>query len=167
MIFVGGVGGVGYFGYQFYQDRFGAAPDYAGDGNGEQVSVDIPKGAGGYVIGQRLKEAGVIKSVDAFVAAQEQNPRGKTIQDGVYTLQKQMSAASAVEMMLSPSSRNNLIIAEGRRNMWVYEQIDKRLGVAKGTTQEVAKKDYKKLGLPSWAMNEPNVKDPLEGFLTM
>ncbi|MGX1674883.1 endolytic transglycosylase MltG [Streptomyces sp. NPDC055400] len=165
VIFAGGVGGVGYFGYQFYQDRFGSAPDYAGSGNGESVSVDIPKGAGGYVIGQRLKDAGVIKSVDAFVSAQEQNPRGKSIQDGGYTLEKEMSAASAVEMMLNPSSRNNLIIAEGRRNVWVYEQIDKRLGIAKGTTQKVAKKDYKKLGLPAWAMNEPNVKDPLEGFL--
>ncbi|MFF1358816.1 endolytic transglycosylase MltG [Streptomyces sp. NPDC058297] len=165
VIFVGAVGGVGYFGYQFYQDRFGSAPDYAGSGNGESVSVDIPPGAGGYVIGQRLKDAGVIKSVDAFVSAQEQNPRGKSIQDGGYTLEKEMSAESAVELMLSPKSRNNLIIAEGRRNAWVYEQIDTRLGVAKGTTQKVAKKDYKKLGLPSWAMNEPNVKDPLEGFL--
>ncbi|MEU8489462.1 endolytic transglycosylase MltG [Streptomyces sp. NPDC048641] len=165
VMFVGGVGGVGYFGYQFYQNRFGSAPDYAGSGNGESVSVDIPPGAGGYVIGQRLKDAGVIKSVDAFVTAQEQNPRGKTIQDGGYQLEKEMSAASAVELMLSPKSRNNLIIAEGRRNAWVYEQIDTRLGIAKGTTQKVAKQDYKKLGLPSWAMNEPNVKDPLEGFL--
>ncbi|WP_189491548.1 endolytic transglycosylase MltG [Streptomyces antnestii] len=165
VIFAGGVGGVGYFGYQFYQNRFGAAPDFAGSGNGEKVTVDIPPGAGGYVIGQRLKDAGVIKSVDAFVSAQEQNPRGKSIQDGGYTLEKEMSARSAVELMLSPKSRNNLIIAEGRRNAWVYAQIDKRLGVSQGTTQKVAKEDYKNLGLPSWAENHPNVKDPLEGFL--
>ncbi|KPC88401.1 hypothetical protein ADL35_05655, partial [Streptomyces sp. NRRL WC-3753] len=55
------------------------------------------------------------------------------IQDGVYTMQKQMSAASAVELMLSPKSRNTLIIPEGRRNAWVYDQIDKRLGVKAGT----------------------------------
>jgi len=164
-IFAGGVGGVGYFGWQFYQDRFGPSPDYAGDGNGEQVTVVIPKGAGGYVIGQKLKEAGVVESVDAFVSAQQSNDKGKTIQDGVYTLQKRMSAASAVELMLSPKSRSNLIIAEGTRNTRVYELIDTRLGLAKGATAKVAKQDYKKLGLPSWALNHPNLKDPLEGFL--
>ena len=161
----GGLAGVSYFGYQFYQDRFGDAPDFAGDGNGQQVSVEIPEGALGYKIGQVLKSAGVVMSVDAFVAAQEDNPNGKGIQDGVYTLQKHMSAASAVELMLSPKSRDNLIIAEGRRNADIYRLIDKRLGVKGGTTEAVAEKDYKKLGLPAWALNHPNVKDPLEGFL--
>ncbi|MFD5271068.1 endolytic transglycosylase MltG [Streptomyces sp. NPDC058335] len=165
LVFGGGLAGVTYFGYQFYQDRFGTAPDYAGDGNGDQVTVVIPKGAGGYVIGQKLKEAGVVESVDAFVSAQQSNPDGETIQDGVYTLQKQMSAASAVELMLSPKSRSNLIIAEGSRNTAIYTLIDKRLGVSAGTTAGVAKKDYKSLGLPDWALGHPNLKDPLEGFL--
>jgi UPF0755 protein len=117
------------------------------------------------VIGQKLKEAGVVKSVDAFVSAQQSNPDGKKIQDGVYTLEKQMSAASAVELMLSPKSRSNLIIAEGTRNASVYKLIDARLGVTDGTTAKIAKQDYKRLGLPSWALNHPNLKDPLEGFL--
>ncbi|MBO4256547.1 endolytic transglycosylase MltG [Streptomyces griseorubiginosus] len=165
LVFGGGAAGVGYFGWQFYQNRFGPAPDYAGQGDGAQVTVVIPKGAGGYVIGQKLKEAGVVKSVDAFVSAQQSNPDGKKIQDGVYTLEKQMSAASAVELMLSPKSRSNLIIREGLRNSQVYALLDARLGLAAGTTAKVAKNDYKKLGLPSWALNHPNLKDPLEGFL--
>ncbi len=161
----GGVAGVGYFGYQFYQERFGAAPDYAGDGNGEQVTVSIPKGAGGSTIGQELKRQGVVKSVDAFIAAQQSNPQGKSIQDGVYTLQKEMSAESAVELLLNPKSRSNLIVAEGRRNVDVYKLIDKQLGVDEGTTAKVAESEWKSLGLPEWAMNHKNVKDPLEGFL--
>ncbi|WP_282088855.1 endolytic transglycosylase MltG [Streptomyces tendae] len=165
LVLGGGVAGVGYFGYQFYQDRFGAAPDYAGDGNGEQVTVTIPKGAGGSTIGQELKRQGVVKSVDAFISAQQSNPRGKSIQDGVYTLQKEMSADSAVELLLSPKSRSNLIIAEGKRNADVYKLIDKRLEVKDGTTAKVAKSEYKSLGLPEWALNHKNVKDPLEGFL--
>ncbi|TQJ86756.1 endolytic transglycosylase MltG [Streptomyces sp. SLBN-31] len=165
LVFGGGLGGVGYFGWQFYQDRFGPAPDFAGDGNGQSVTVVIPKGAGGYVIGQKLKEAGVVESVDAFVSAQQSNPDGKKIQDGVYTLEKHMSAASAVDLMLSPKSRDNLIIREGLRNSQVYALLDARLGVPEGTTAKVAKNDYKKLGLPSWALNHPNLKDPLEGFL--
>ncbi|MGA5362129.1 endolytic transglycosylase MltG [Streptomyces purpurascens] len=165
LVLGGGLAGAGWFGYQFYQDRFGDAPDFAGDGNGQQVTVEIPQGALGYKIGQVLKDAGVVKSVDAFVAAQGNNPGGKGIQDGVYTLQKQMSADSAVELMLSPESRDNLIIAEGKRNADIYRLIDKRLEVKEGTTAAIAKKDYKKLGLPAWALNHPNVKDPLEGFL--
>ncbi|MGW2519870.1 endolytic transglycosylase MltG [Streptomyces sp. NPDC001617] len=165
LVFGGGLAGVGYFGWQYYQDRFGPAPDYAGDGDGTEVTVVIPKGAGGYVIGQKLKEAGVVESVDAFVSAQQSNPDGKKIQDGVYTLQKHMSAASAVELMLSNKSRSNLVLAEGLRNAQIYKLIDTRLGVADGTTAKIAKQDYKKLGLPSWALNHPNVKDPLEGFL--
>ncbi|MYS76253.1 endolytic transglycosylase MltG [Streptomyces sp. SID5926] len=165
LVLGGGVAGIGYFGYQFYQDRFGAAPDFAGGGNGEQVTVTIPKGAGGSTIGQELKRQGVVKSVDAFISAQQSNPRGKSIQDGVYTLQKEMSAESAVELLLSPKSRSNLIIAEGRRNADVYKLIDKRLEVKDGTTAKVAKSEYKSLGLPDWALNHKDVKDPLEGFL--
>ncbi|MEU8969825.1 endolytic transglycosylase MltG [Streptomyces monashensis] len=165
LVFGGGLGGIGYYGYKFYQNRFGTAADYAGSGNGEQITVVIPKGAGGWTIGDKLKEAGVVESAAAFVSAMQANPDGKSLQDGVYTLQKHMSAASAVQLMLSPKSRSNLIIAEGLRNTAVYNLIDTRLGVAAGTTAGIAKKDYKQLGLPAWALNHPNLKDPLEGFL--
>jgi UPF0755 protein len=165
LVFGGGIGGVGYFGYQFYQDRFGDAPDYAGSGNGEQVTVEIPEGAGGYSIGQELKSKGVVKSVDAFVAAQQQNPKGNTIQAGVYTLEKEMSASSAVDLMLSPKSQNNLIIPEGTRNVGVYKLIDARLELDKGTTAEIAEEKADSLGLPEWATGHKDVKDPLEGFL--
>ncbi|MFH8992302.1 endolytic transglycosylase MltG [Streptomyces sp. NPDC017940] len=166
VVFAGGLGGVGYFGYQFYQDRFGTAPDFSGDGSGT-ATVAIDKGSGGYVIGQKLKEAGVVKSVDAFVSAQGKNPDGQKLQAGVYTLKKQMSAASALELMLSPKSRNNLIIPEGKRNIWVYEQIDERLKLQKGATKDIARKQWRNLGLPKWASDNigSEVKDPLEGFL--
>ncbi|MGR6969227.1 endolytic transglycosylase MltG [Streptomyces cynarae] len=165
LVLGGGVGTVGYFGYQFYQNRFGAAPDYVGEGDGEQVTVTIPKGAGGYTIGRVLKQAGVVKSVDAFVAAQEQNPDGKSIQAGTYTLNKHMSAAAAVQLMLSPKSKNNLIIAEGWRNTKIYAAIDQRLQLKPGTTQDVAKKEWSTFGLPDWANSSKEIKDPLEGFL--
>ncbi|MEU8468493.1 endolytic transglycosylase MltG [Streptomyces sp. NPDC029006] len=165
LVFGGGLGGISYFGWKFYQNRFGAAPDYAGSGNGHQVTVEIPKNAGGWQIGQKLHEADVVESAAAFVSALQANPQGKSIQDGVYTLEKQMSAASAVQLMLSPKSRSNLIIAEGLRNTAVYALVDKRIGVAAGTTARVAKKEYKHLGLPGWARNHPYLKDPLEGFL--
>ncbi|PKT74306.1 endolytic transglycosylase MltG [Streptomyces populi] len=164
LVFGGGIAGAGYFGYQYYQNRFGSAPDFAGEGSG-QVPVEIAKGEGGYVIGQKLKAAGVVKSVDAFVSAQAENPKGKTIQAGAYILRKGMSAKSAVALMLDPKSQNNVTVPPGTRNAQVYAAIDAKLGLAKGTTSAVAKKKYKTLGLPSWANSNKDIKDPLEGFL--
>ncbi|MEU7297770.1 endolytic transglycosylase MltG [Streptomyces exfoliatus] len=164
LVLAGGVGGVGYFGYQFWQGQFGAAEDFAGTGSGE-IQVEIPKDAGGYEIGNILKKAGVVKSVDAFVSAQGRNPKGLSIQAGVYTLKKEMSAESAVSLMLNPVSQANLVIPEGKRNAWVYDQLDKRLDLKAGTTKGIAQAKADSLGLPDWAKNHDNVKDPLEGFL--
>ena len=165
VVFAVGVGGVGYVGYDFYQKKFGAAPDYVGEGSSETVTVEIPTGAGGSEIGQLLKQAGVVKSIDAFVQAQNDDPKGKTIQAGAYTMKKGMSAANAVKLMLNPSSRNSLIIPEGKRNSWVYGEIDTRLGLRPGTTKDIALKNADSMGLPDWAKGHKNVKDPLEGFL--
>lgn len=168
LVLGGGVATAGYYGYQFYKNRFAPAPDYTGDGIGQTVVVEIPKGAGGWDIGNRLKQAGVVKSAEAFVHAQSTVPGGGTIQAGAYLLKKEMSAASAVKMMLDPKSQNNVIVTPGERNAGVYAAIDKKLQLADGTTQTVAQKEYKSLGLPSWAQNTQyagEIKDPLEGFL--
>jgi peptidoglycan lytic transglycosylase G len=165
LVFGGGTAGVAYFGYQYYQNRFGAAPDYAGNGTSQAVTVQVPKGAGGYAIGRLLKDAGVVKSVDAFVSAQEQNPKGKAIQAGAYLLNKEMSAKSAVAMMLDPDSQNNVLVVPGARNLNVYKAIDEKLDLGSGTTKKIAEKKYKSFGLPSWANDNEDIKDPLEGFL--
>lgn len=164
VVLVGGLGGVAYLGYSYFQDQFGAAPDYAGGGSGE-VEVEIPKGALGGEIANILKSKGVVKSVDAFVSAQNANPRGKFIQAGVYLLKAEMSADNAVKMMLDPKSQNPLVIPEGTKNVTVYAMIDKRLALKKGSTAKVAETNAESLGLPDWAEDNPEVKDPLEGFL--
>ncbi|MBV2354491.1 endolytic transglycosylase MltG [Streptomyces sp. J2-1] len=165
LVFGGGLGGVGYFGYQYYQNRFGAAPDFAGTGTAQTVAVEIPKGAGGWEIGRRLKEAGVVKSADAFVHAQGTTKGGNGIEAGAYLLHKEMSAASAVELMLDPKSKKYVLVTPGERNAGVYAAIDKQLELGPGTTRKLAKDDYKSLGMPSWAERGGNIQDPLEGFL--
>ncbi|MFF4659913.1 endolytic transglycosylase MltG [Streptomyces sp. NPDC001381] len=165
LVFAGGIGGVGYFGYDFYKNRYGAAPDYSGNGTSQAVSVQIPEGAGGAAIGRLLKDAGVVKSVDAFVSAATNNPDGDKIQAGAYILKKEMSAKAAVEMMLDGDSQANVMVTPGQRNVRVYEVIDEKLGLPAGATKKVAEKEYKTLGLPSWANNNSDIKDPLEGFL--
>ncbi|MGW9131180.1 endolytic transglycosylase MltG [Streptomyces sp. NPDC055681] len=164
LVLAGGLGGAGYFGYTYWQEQFGAAPDYTGRGSGS-VEVEIPKLALGNEIGNILKEKGVVKSVDAFVAAQTENPKGKSIQAGVYVLNEHMSAAEAVKMMLDPKSQNLLIIPEGTRNSAVYAMIDNRLGIKAGTTKGVAKSKADSLGMPDWADGHKDLIDPLEGFL--
>jgi UPF0755 protein len=76
-----------------------------------------------------------------------------------------MSAESAVEMMLDPKSQANVMVTPGQRNIQVYKAIDEKLGLSSGTTRGVAEKNYKSLGLPSWANTNTEIKDPLEGFL--
>ncbi|MFI6652363.1 endolytic transglycosylase MltG [Streptomyces sp. NPDC050529] len=164
LVLAGGLGGVGYFGYSFYKDKFGSAPDYSGSGSGS-VEVEIPKGSYGYDIGNILKKLGVVKSVDAFVSAQNENPKGKSIQAGVYLLHEEMSASEAVKMMVDPKSQNLLVIPEGTRNVAVYAMVDSKLNLKKGTTEGIAKSKKSDLGLPGWAGKGKDIKDPLEGFL--
>lgn len=164
VVLVGGLGGVGYLGYSYYQSQFGEAPDYSGSGSGS-VEVEVPEGALGNEIASILKKAGVVKSADAFISAQSGNPKGKSIQAGVYLLKKEMSADSALDMMLDPASQNAMIIPEGTSTLGVYKAIDKKLKLKSGTTAGIAKTKAESLGLPEWADDDPGIKDPLEGFL--
>ncbi|WP_329015899.1 endolytic transglycosylase MltG [Streptomyces sp. NBC_00690] len=160
LVLFGGLGGVSYFGYQFWQGKFGAPADFAGAGSGS-TQIEVPPGAGLAEIGNILKKAGVVKSSGAFVSAAQ----GKSVEAGVYTLPKEMSGANAVEAMLDPKSRNNLIVPPGKRNVWVYAEIDKRLELKEGTTAAAAKTQLKSLNLPSWVTEAKGLQDPLEGFL--
>ncbi|RSO12631.1 endolytic transglycosylase MltG [Streptomyces sp. WAC 06783] len=163
-VFLVGGGAVAYFGYDFLMSHFGPAPDYEGEGSGD-VQVQIPPDTSIMKMGLILKSAGVVKSADAFTEAANENGQGKRLQAGAYSLRKQMSAASAVKLMLDPKSRNGLTVREGLRNGAVYDLIDKKLHLNPGTTKDVARSEAKNLGLPSWANSNPKIKDPLEGFL--
>ncbi|WP_374224266.1 endolytic transglycosylase MltG [Streptomyces sp. ISL-66] len=165
VVIVGVVGGGGYYGYTYLKAKFGAAEDFAGSGIDEAVDVEIPKGAGLGQMGRILKEAGVVASAQAFVDAANANPKGKSIQPGIYPLKKKMSAAAAVEVMTDPTKLHVLTIAEGMRNTTVYDAIDRKLEKPAGTTKDIALREAKNLGLPAWANNDPKIMDPLEGFL--
>ncbi|AEW97693.1 MULTISPECIES: endolytic transglycosylase MltG [Streptomycetaceae] len=157
------LGGGGWFGYRYYQNHIAPPPDYAGSGSGE-VQVEIPERASIALVGNILKKDGVVKSVDAFTAAAHANPKGLSIQSGVYLLHQQMSASAAVAMMLSPSSQSTLTIPEGTRAVRVYTLIDEKLRLPAGSTAKVAHDQAGSLGLPDWATGD-KIKDPLEGFL--
>ncbi|MBT2385984.1 endolytic transglycosylase MltG [Streptomyces sp. ISL-11] len=164
VVLLGVVGGGGYVAYDYWQSHFGAAPDYDGEGTG-QIQVEIPKSASLTEMGAVLQKAGVVKSVGAFTEAAGANPKGKAIQPGIYILRKEMSGAAAVTMMTDPKTLNALTLGEGMKSFEIYAAIDKKLGLKAGTTKDVATSQVKNLGLPAWAGSNPDIKDPLEGFL--
>ncbi|MGV9263920.1 endolytic transglycosylase MltG [Kitasatospora sp. NPDC003701] len=158
LVMLGGVAGGGWWGYGFYQDHFGPPPDFTGQGSGS-VTVEIKKGAVGAQMGMTLKQAGVVKSVEAFTQACGKNPKCTTIQYGTYTMPKEMSGEAAVTNLVEANGGEKLIVQEGLTAAATYAKIDEKLQLAKGTTADVAKAQVANLGLPAYAGGN------IEGFL--
>ncbi|MGA5819274.1 endolytic transglycosylase MltG [Kitasatospora sp. NPDC094028] len=158
LVLLGAVGGAGWWGYGFYQDHFGPPPDFSGEGSGS-VQVEVEKGAVGGQIGLKLKNAGVVKSVDAFTKACDADKKCQNIQPGFYALKKEMSAASAVQALVDQMGGAALVLPEGLNSTEIFAKIDDKLKLAKGTTAGVAKAQAGSLGLPAYANGN------IEGFL--
>jgi UPF0755 protein len=161
------LGGGAYFGYNKIKGFFVAA-DYSGPGTG-QVAVQIAPDASLTDMGNALVEKDVVKSTKAFVNAAEDNPKGKNIQSGTYTLRKQMSAKDAVALMLDPKSRvvNGITIPEGRTSFQVYALLSKATNIPVNDFKTAAK-DPEALGVPAFWFNRTDkqkVTKSIEGFL--
>lgn len=98
--------------------RFGGDDpvDYTGSGT-TAVSVVIPSGATTTDIANILADADVVSSASLFLDAAAANPSATSIQPGTYELKAQMSAVSALALLLDPSSRSvfKVVIPEGYR----------------------------------------------------
>jgi peptidoglycan lytic transglycosylase G len=161
------LGGGAYFGYNKVKGFFVAA-DYSGPGTG-QVTVQIAPSASLTEMGNTLVESDVVKSTKAFVNAAEDNPKGKNIQSGTYTLRKQMSAKEAVALMLDPKSRvvNGITIPEGKTSFQVYELLSKATNIPVNDFKNAAR-DPAALGVPAFWFNRTDkqkVTKSVEGFL--
>ena len=140
--------------------NFGETPDYTGTGVAP-ITVTIPTGATLDEIGGVLKDADVIKSVQAWDSAVASEERATSVQPGRYLMRTQMSAINALRLLINPGEsrvRAQFTIPEGLR---LSRQVD---ALVKGTkikrsAYEAALKKPKSLGLPSYAKNRP------EGFL--
>jgi UPF0755 protein len=135
------------------------AEDYIGEGVAAVV-VTIPKGASSSDIADILVSADVVKSAKAFNRAAAANANTKSIQAGKYNLKTQLPAATALNMLLDKSNlvRNWMTLKEGKRIEKQAAVMAKASGIAESKFT-AAYKNWKKLGLPSWA------KNGLEGFL--
>ncbi|CAA9361791.1 MAG: FIG004453: protein YceG like [uncultured Nocardioidaceae bacterium] len=157
---IGGAAALVAVGVDRVRGLFGTpAADYAGPGRGSVV-FEVEQGDGASAIGRRLKAEGVVKSVDAFVEAAEEEPDSRGIQVGFYELQKQMPAADALTVLVNPANlvQSTVTVPEGLR------VEDTLAALSKGTELPVRAfervlEDPDAIGLPAYARGNP------EGYL--
>ncbi|HEU4513938.1 MAG TPA: endolytic transglycosylase MltG [Nocardioidaceae bacterium] len=146
-------------GMEALRDRFDPAPDYTGTGTGS-VMVEVQEGDNATDIAQTLVSEDVVKSVEAFTDAAMANPESTGIQVGFYEMKKQMSAESALDVLVDPGNmvQSAVTVPEGYR----LEQIVETL--AKDT--DFSRKQYEKvLSRPDAIGLPPYAKGNAEGYL--
>jgi len=157
-VFVGG----GWFVYNKAHDSwmdYRTAEDYIGEGVAP-VEVTIPSGSTTTQIANILLQADVVKTAKAFTREAASNPDSAGIQAGRYNLRTQLPAKTALAMLLNPKNQihNRMTLRDGLRLSQAVTAMAKATGLPKKDFQK-ALKDWKKLGLPTWA------KRGAEGFL--
>lgn len=134
-------------------------PDFPGPGHGD-VQIEIASGDTIAKIGNVLKAAGVVKSVDAFVAAANENPKSAHIQPGFFAMKLEMNSTEAISLLVAGDSKvvTRVTIPEGKRASWIIETLAKETKIpAKDFDKSLKKAEA--LGLPKVA------KGNVEGFL--
>lgn len=86
-----------------------AVTDFPGPG-GEPVQVTVAADVTPEVLGASLVDAGVVSSVDVFVAAYGQNPDAASIAPGTYNVFRQMRAADAITALLTRENLADLTV---------------------------------------------------------
>lgn len=144
----------------FLSDHLGsAAEDYPGPGKGK-VTFEVQEGDSAADIGRRLKEKGVVASVQAFIDAANADDRSRGIQVGYYPLQKQMPAADALEVLVDSDNLmiDTVTVPEGLRVVDIVDLLGKQTEFSAEAYQKVLRRPAQ-LGLPDFAGGNP------EGYL--
>ncbi len=131
------------------------AADFSGSGSG-RVVVQVEKGDTLAEVGRRLKEMGVVASVDAFIAASD----GETVDPGYYQLRNEMSATSAIGFLVDGEHRveTTVTVPEGLTVDETLKAVAKQSKLSRRALDRAAERTGT-LGLPRYARGE------LEGFL--
>lgn len=157
VVILGLVAGIFYGGREVVT-KFGATPDYTGQGEGT-VTIEVKDGDSSSDIAVTLVKAGVVKSEKAFNDVAKGDSRALSIQPGFYTLRKHMSGASAFALLVDPSSRSGRVtVPEGETVDETLALLSKKLGKPVEDFK-AALKDTAALDLPPYA------KGRVEGFL--
>ena len=159
IVLVGAIGVVVWRTGDVVSGWFSDPDDYSGEGSGS-VRVEVRDGDSATDIATTLKEAGVVASVEAFTDAASADPRSMTIQPGVYELHEQMSAQSALSLLVKGEAviDNSVTVPEGFTVGETIERLVDEGGLSRPDLVR-ALRFPRELGLPSWA------KGDLEGYL--
>ena len=142
-------------------------PDYAGSGSGS-VAVTVHQGDTAADIGATLKAAGVVESTKAFTNAASSNAASQNIQPGTYVLHRHMSAASALALLLDPSSRSSqgqVVVTEGATTFDIAQRMITALGAAQTQAIRQAIAAAAELGIPLGYTAGGKAPSSVEGFL--
>lgn len=127
--------------------------DYRSKSNSEKVEVTVNNGDTGLEIARKLYEAGVVKTSKAFYRQALADKRSNGISPGIHSLDKKISAESALNQLLdSERNRGLLRFAEGLRAYEVISLLDK---------SELLEGEFSGKVLPNQIYGTKN----LEGFL--
>ena len=149
------VGGLLYVGIgkgiSYLDGRLDGPEDYAGNGHGS-VQVTVKPGQTATDIAATLVDRGVVKGVGAFTTAAAAHPEGDTIQPGVYSLRQEMSAESALAVLLNPESRVEVevTIPEGLTTDEIVASIARQTDIRAAELRAVLERP-ESLGLPTYA----------------
>ena len=141
------------------RNHFRGAADYSGSGSGSAV-VQVKPGESAYALAPRLASLGIVKSAAAFRKAANSDSKASSLQPGFYQLHVHMSAASALALLLDPTTRllGHVTIPEGSTQNQTLALIAKNTNVPLADLQQAAGNPAA-LGLPAYAAGH------LEGFL--
>ncbi|MFC4946413.1 endolytic transglycosylase MltG [Pseudonocardia sp. GCM10023141] len=164
-------------------------PDFEGTGTGDVV-VQVHDGDSTTQIGNTLADRGVVASVEAFTKAASTDERVRAVQPGYYQMKVKMSAASAVTLLLAPTTRVGQLEIKGGVQLddtragdgavvpGVLNLISQATCATIGGEKKCVSVDELRaamvgtdpaaLGVPSWALEAVGKADParrLEGLL--
>lgn len=152
LLVLGLVGGAGYLAYsQLVNVSNTASDDYSGPGS-DTVQITIAQDSSGRDMGQALVDAGVVKSVGAFVRQFETNRAALSIRPGTYRLKRQMSAAAALAALLDETNRvdSTITVSSGQKVSEVKQRFVDIMGLTDADV-DAAFADTTAIGLPSEA----------------
>lgn len=172
MLLLGVVAWVGLTkGVDWVKEQFGEAEDYPGPGTG-QVLIEVEAGDTAYnEIAEKLVEADVVASEEAFRRAAVPEEVAASIQPGFYEMRLQMSSTEAFALLADPANQLSfkVTIPEGLRvddilpRLVSASKAAKKAGDANKAYDEAAFRKVldnpRALGLPAYANGEA------EGYL--
>lgn len=133
--------------------------DYAGEGNGTEVTFTIPEGASAISIANSLEEQGIIANADRFLQEYSDKGQDQFFQPGEYTMQEEMSSAAALGELLRFDEANTNYVAVART--WRMDKTFEALATGTG----ISAQEFKALSTDPTRFGIPSQFPTIEGFL--